>query len=165
MPVYHFTEHAYRSWRPDHPRGYTKKGIGYLPSDDDAADEYDNAAAQDPLLFDEKTQREVLALVYQICEEEGWRLEGAGFDPTHAHLAISWREYRPWEEGHRRLKNLLTLKLNRRHETPGKRWFARRHGAPRRVRHMKHLRYLVRTYFPDHPGFFWSRGMPVPVLD
>jgi hypothetical protein len=113
MPVYHFTEHAYRSWRPDHPRGYTKKGFGYLPSDPDAADEYDNAAAQDPALFDDEIQREILALTYQICEEEGWRLEGAVFDPTHTHLAISWMRYIPWEEVQRRLKNLLTFKLNR----------------------------------------------------
>src|SRR5688572_8577289 len=105
MPVYHFTEHAYRSWRPDHPRGYTKKGLGYQPPDEDVADEYDHAAAQEPVLFDETTQREILALTYQICEEEGWRLEGVAFDPTHTHLAISWVAYLPWEEVQRRLKN------------------------------------------------------------
>ena len=165
MPVYHFTEHAYRSWSPDHPRGYTKKGFGYQSPDKDVADAYDNAAAQDAVRFDEKIQREILALVHQICDEEGWRLEGAGFDPTHAHLAISWVGYVPWEEVQRRLKNLLTLKLNRIHGAPGKRWFTRRRGAPRRVRNRQHLDCLLDTYFPDHPGIFWRRGMPVPVLD
>ena len=118
-----------------------------------------------PVRFDEVTQRQILALTYQICEEEGWRLEGAAFDPTHAHLAISWRGCVPWEEVHRRLKNLLTLKLNRRHHSPGKRWFTRRHGAPRRVRTRKHLDYLLNTYFPDHRGIFWRRGMPVSTFD
>jgi hypothetical protein len=162
MPVYHFTFHAYRSWNPDHPRGYTKKGIGYLPPDPEMTKRYNRNAKQPPVLFDCELQKEILSLTYVTCEEEGWRLEAAGFDPTHAHLMVSWVRFIPWEEVDRRLKNLLALKLNRRHHSPGKRWFVRRHGAPRRVRDKQHFTYLAEIYFPDHRGAFWKRGMMPP---
>src|SRR5262249_14192832 len=107
-------------------------------------------------------QRHILLFAHDICERAGWRVEAAGFDDGHAHLAISWREYIPWEEADRKLKNLLALKLNRWKNTPGKRWFVRRHGCPRRVRNHAHLDYLITEYFPDHPGVFWKRGMALP---
>ena len=31
MAVYHFTIHAYRSWRPDNPRGYVHHTAFYRP--------------------------------------------------------------------------------------------------------------------------------------
>lgn len=164
MAVYHFTTHAYRGWDADHERGYTKKGEGYQPPDEDRADWYDANAKQDPVEFDEATQRELLILAHQICEEEGWCLAGAGFERKHMHLAVSWRPYIRWEEVDRRLKNLLALKLNRKHNTLGKRWFSRRHGAPRRVRDQDHLEHLFRSYLPDHRGLFWKRGMPLPNI-
>jgi len=165
MPFYHFTIHAYRSWRPDHPRGYTKKGEGYQPSDPKKARRYDDSAKQDAVLFDRQTQQEILTIAHTTCEEEGWRLEAAGFDESHTHLVVGWRGFVSWEEVDRRLKNLLVLKLNRNHETPGKRWFVRRHGAPRRVKNEDHLNYLKDVYLPDHPGIFWKRGMKLPQLD
>jgi hypothetical protein len=78
MGVYHFTMHAYRSWRPDHPRGYTIKGFGYQPPDPVAADVYDENAKQDPVVFDHQTQREILVLAHQICEEKAgaWSSRG-----------------------------------------------------------------------------------------
>lgn len=164
MPVYHFTDHAYRNWRPDHPRGYTRKGEGILPPDPKMADDYDEAAKQEVAVFTGEIQREILVLAHQICEEEGWRLEASGFDEGHAHHVISWRGFIAWEEVHRRFKNLLALKLNRRHNTPGKRWFVRRHGAPRRVERREHFDYLLDVYLPDHPGVVWRRGMELPKL-
>ena len=71
MPVYHFTIHAYRSWKPDHPRGYTDRGKGYQPPDADRADDYDRAAKQEPVKFDRSTQEEILVIAHLICEEEG----------------------------------------------------------------------------------------------
>jgi hypothetical protein len=165
MPVYHFTIHAYRSWRPDHPRGYTVKGKGYQPPDPDKAAEYDERAKQDSVIFDAAIQREILVLAHEICEKEGWRLECAGFDQTHTHLVLSWTGFNRWEDVDRRLKNLLALKLNRGHKTPGKRWFVRGRSAPRRVRDAKHLNYLKKTYLPDHPGLYWERGQPLPKLE
>ena len=116
------------------------------------------------LLFTLELQREMLVLAHQICEEEGWRLEAAGFEEGHVRHVISWRGSLQWDEVHRRFKNLLVLKLNRRHETPGKRWFVRRHGAPPRVERAEHFEYLREVYLPDHPGLFWKRGMKLPTL-
>jgi hypothetical protein len=62
VAVYHFTIHAFRSWRPDHPRGYTRKGEGYQPPDEEMAEKYDQAASQDAVIFDESLQREILVL-------------------------------------------------------------------------------------------------------
>ena len=157
MPVYHFTLHAYRSWRPDHPRGYTRRGEGYQPPSEEVAEEYDRRARQDAAVFTPEIQRDIFSIAISICDEEGWRLEAAGFDEGHVHLVVSWRTFNRWEEVDRRLKNLLALKLNRKHQTPGKRWFVRGRSAPRRVT-PKHFDYLIETYLPDHPGIFWKRG-------
>jgi hypothetical protein len=162
MPVYHFTLHAYRSWRPDHSRGYTLKGRGYQSADKEQADFYDKNAKQDAVRFDEKTQREILKIAHEICDKEQWKLELAGFDETHTHLVLSWTEYVRWEDADRRLKNLLALKLNRLHDTPGKRWFVRGRSAPRRVKDRKHFNRLRDDYLPDHPGLFWKRRMKLP---
>ena len=128
------------------------------------ADDYDEAASQSAVTFDRALQEEILAVSHQISEEEGWRLEAAGFDPTHAHLIISWKTFTSWEKVDQRLKNLLSLKLNRRRGITGKRWFVRRHSAPRRVRNRKHFDYLLTEYLPDHPGICWKRGMKLPEL-
>src|SRR5262249_5274061 len=143
MPVYHFTLHAYRSWRPDHPRGYTKRGHGYQPPDADQAEQYDQNATQDSVEFDNSIQREILRLVHDICGREQWRFEAMGADPTHLHLILSWRKFNRWEEVDRRLKNLIALKLNRARNTPGKRWFVRGRSAPRRVKDRAHLDHLL----------------------
>src|SRR3982751_754116 len=92
MPVYHFPLHAYRSWRPDHPRGYTRKGKGYQPPSEEMADQYDRNAKQDPVQFTDEIQKEILLLAHSICDEEGWKLEAAGFELGHTHPVVSWRE-------------------------------------------------------------------------
>ena len=144
VAVYHFTLHAYRSWRPDHPRGYTLKGDGYLPPDSIQADQYDARASQDGVIFDDDTQKRILLITHEICERDGWRLDAAGFDPTHTHLLICWRRFLKWEYVDQRLKNLLALKLNRHYNTPGKRWFVRRHGAPRVLQGYAHQQAIGR---------------------
>jgi hypothetical protein len=52
MAVYHFTLHAYRSWSPAHPRGYTQRGKGYQPSDPAKAEEYDGRAKFPKAIFE-----------------------------------------------------------------------------------------------------------------
>ena len=129
------------------------------------AQDYNEAAKQEAVIFDTSVQKEILVLAYEICEREGWRLEGAGFDETHTHLVLGWHGFITWEKVDQRLKNLLALKLNRRHNTPRKRWFVRGRSAPRRVKDQKHLDHLLETYLPDHPGIFWKRGDPLPSLE
>jgi hypothetical protein len=165
MPIYHFTIHAYRSWRPDHPRGYTKKGEGYQLPDTDRAKAYDAAATQEAVKFDGRIQRMILSMTHSICEREGWRLEVFGADPSHLHIVVSWRKFQRWEEADRRLKNLLALRLNRQHRTAGKRWFVRGRSAPRQVKDERHFARLKDRYLPDHPGIYWRRGMPLPVIE
>jgi len=165
MAVYFFCIHAYRNWRPDHPRGFTKKGDGYQPPDHDLAEQYDLNAVQEPASFDDPIQREILVYSHDICTTEGWKLEAIGFDPGHLHVLISWQDFVDWKWVDQRLKNLLALKLNRRHDSPGRRWFARRHGAPRRVDDRGYFDHLVEKYIPDHPGLFWKHGMELPRLE
>ena len=128
------------------------------------AEKYDQAASQDAVAFDHALQEEILVLANEICEQEGWRLEAAGFEETHTHLIISWKTFVSWEKVDQRLKNLLSLKLNRRRGITGKRWFVRRHSAPRCVRNRKHFDYPLTEYLPDHPGIFWRQGMELPKL-
>jgi hypothetical protein len=44
VAVYHFTYHAYRSWMPDNPKGYVRRGEGILPPDAEMARLYAKAA-------------------------------------------------------------------------------------------------------------------------
>jgi hypothetical protein len=165
VAVYHFTIHAYRSWRPDHRRGYTRKGEGYQQPDEAMTEDYDEAASQPAVIFDDALQREIPVLTHETCEEGDWRLDAVGFDPTHTHLVIGWSRFVMWERVDQRLKNLLSLKLNRRRGIKGKRWFVRRHGAPRRVKDRAHFDYLLSEYLPDHQGVFWKCGMELPRID
>ena len=67
VPVYLFTYHAYRSWMPDHKRGFTKEGGGYQAPNAALANAYHNAAASPPFEFDPATQRfliEVVLILY-----------------------------------------------------------------------------------------------------
>ena len=162
MPVYHFTVHAYRSWRPDHPRGYVQRDKGYLPSDPNMADRYDERAGQEPNRFDDRTVQEVLVIgCIDICRRRGWRLHGVATDPTHLHWLVSWPGFTEWGEVLQVTKNVLALLLNRVTEQKGRRWFVR-NGSRKRVADRGHLDYLLGRYLPDHRGPFWREGHAVP---
>jgi hypothetical protein len=161
MPVYHFTLHAYRSWRPDHPRGYTRRGKGYQKPDPEQARKYDERARQDPAKFVHEVQILLIRFAHEFCQRRKFRLHGAGNEAGHVHYALSVQGYCDWHEVMRRLKNVLSLILNRHFNTPGKRWFVRG-GSRKRVLDLTHLNRLLLKYFPDHPGPFWREGMPLP---
>src|SRR2546429_9481265 len=161
MPVYHFTLHAYRSWKPDHPRGYTKRGEGYQKPDSDEARKRDERAKQDPAKFVREVQVLLIRGAYDFCQRRKFRLHGSGNEEGHVHFAISWRGFSDWREVMRRLKNVLSTMLNQHFKTPGKRWFVRG-GSRKRVSNVRHLTHLVRTYFPSHPGVCWCEGAPLP---
>ena len=161
MPVYHFTLHAYRSWRADHPRGYTKRGKGYQPPDPDEAKRRDERAKQDPAKFEEEVQIQIIRITHDFCRRRKMRFHGAGNEEGHTHLVLSWRSYMAWHEVMRRLKNVLATELNKHFNTPGKQWFVRG-GSRKRVRDEKHLDRLLDKYFPDHPGVYWREGVVIP---
>ena len=161
MPVYHFTFHAYRSWRPDHPRGYVRRNEGILPPDPEQAKRYDARAKQEPVTFDTAVQQVLIRGAIDICTRRRWRLHAVGTDPSHVHLVVSWRAYFPYSEVMRQLKNVLSYLLGLQIGPRGRRWFVR-NGSHRRVKDDRHLNHLVETYLPDHPGLFWCEGRPIP---
>ena len=161
MAVHHFTYHAYRSWRPDHPRGYTK-GEQILPSDRERAASYDRKAYQPPVRFDRFIQSVLVWGAYDICQRRGWRLHSAATDPTHLHVVVSWRGFIPWKDVRDRMKNVLSYLLGRATGQQGRRWFVR-DASRRRVERRSHFDYLMDEYHPDHRGVKWREGMPAPV--
>ena len=161
MPCYHFTIHAYRSWSPSHPRGYTERGNGYQPSSPETAADYDDRAKQLPAIFTREVQRLLVHIAHEFCQRRKYRLHAVGNEDRHVHYALSWSGFSDWHEIARRLKNILGIELNKHFSTPSKRWFVR--GASRkRVTDQKHLNHLINTYLPDHPGIFWKEGMRLP---
>ena len=161
MPVYHFTLHAYRSWRPDHPRGYTKRNEGYQPPDPELAQQYDDLAKFPPVEFDQEIQEILILGAHDICTRRGWRLHGIGTDPEHVHIVLSWKTYTPWRQVMEKLKNLLSLFIARAKSVPGRKWFVV-NGSRTRVLDDEHLKYLLNTYLPSHRGLCWREGRQLP---
>jgi REP element-mobilizing transposase RayT len=161
MPCYHFTLHAYRSWNPGHPRGYTLRGQGYQPTDPQRAEDYDQRATQDSAAFPRGVQRLLIRIAHDFCTRRRFRLHCVGNEDRHTHYVLSWRGFLTWDEVMRRLKNVLSTMLNQHFETPGKRWFVRG-GSRKRVKNRAHFNRLKSVYLPDHPGIYWSEEMPLP---
>ncbi|HSV15521.1 MAG TPA: hypothetical protein VLI90_14770 [Tepidisphaeraceae bacterium] len=161
MPVYHFTLHAYRSWRADNRRGYVHHTDGLCKPDKEIADARDRLAKFDEVTFDETIQRLLIRATLETCRRRNWRLHGAGNDETHLHLAISWKRFEPVDDVMNRLKNALSFVLGKEIGPRGRKWFVRG-GSRKRVNDSEHLDYLLDRYFPDHPGVFWREGFAVP---
>lgn len=162
VPVYLFTYHAYRTWNPDHPRGFVQdQERGYQPPNKALAAEYDRAATAPPALFDGLAQDFLVRMAYDFCVRRGYRLHAIATDPTHVHVVVSWRDGMTWTSIRQSLKNLLSLGLNRMHPGRSEKWFSR--GASRkRVRDAAHLRHLLETYLPRHRGLRWTEGDAPP---
>jgi hypothetical protein len=156
MPVYLFTYHAYQSWLPDHRRGYVEKGAGIQPSNIQLANAYRAEAQHPPFLFDSLAQYYLILKAQAVCTEDGYRLHGAGSETTHLHFIVSWHdESLPYGKVRGRIKNLMSLDLSRRAGITGRPWFSV--GASRkRVNDLRHLRYLLDKYLPNHRGVGWN---------
>ena len=76
---------------------------------------------------------------------------------------MSWKPFSDPHEILRRLKNTLSLLLNKHFKSPGRRWFVRG-GSLRRVRNQNHLNRLIEKYLPDHPGLFWEENLTLPMI-
>ena len=161
MPVYHSTLHAYRSWNPDHPRGYTERNKGYQPPNPERAEQYDLNAGQDKVVFDTLIQEVLILGTADICRRRQWRLHGAACDPSHVHVVLSWWTFIPWNQVMEKLKNLLSLFLGRATGQSGRRWFVVK-GSRKRVKDREHLEHLLKTYLPSYRGLFWREGMELP---
>jgi REP element-mobilizing transposase RayT len=169
MPVYLFTFHAYRSWMPGHPRGYTRRGEGYLATDEEAARQYAENAAGEAVLFDRALQRALIEEAQTACRHQQIRLHGGSTEPTHVHLLVSWKHGKSWMAVRTGLKTSLSLRLKREgeerdcqsgendgHNEEG-RWELRlsRGGSRKHVKDREHFSHLMRKYLPDHGGVKW----------
>ena len=90
-----------------------------------------------------------------------WRLHFAATEQTHVHYLISWPDQQSWQAVSNRLKNVASLMLGRKTNSPGRDWFVR-HGSRKRVRDRQHFDYLINTYLPRHRGLCWRDGDPAP---
>jgi len=163
MPTCHFTFHAYRAWRADHPRGYVKRNKGVVPPNSDEAASWDRQAKGGAVVFDERIQSILICGAKDICDRRNWILEGIGTDPTHIHLAISWNGFVKCDDVLAKLKNVLSYILGKWSGKRGKRWFGR-YGDWKVVTDAEHLEYLLASYFPGHRGLCWRRGGPLPTI-
>jgi hypothetical protein len=163
VAVYHFTLHAFGTWRADHPRGYTIREEGYQTPDAEEQKRREDDLSQRVIAFDEPMQRILVAGAHDICQRRGWTLHGAGNDRTHFHALISWKEFTDWQDVRDKLKNVLSLLLGRWSGQTGTTWFVDG-GSRKRVTTRKHFDYLLDTYFPDHRGVFWREGMVLPEI-
>ena len=163
MAVYFMTLHAYRSWPPDHPRGYVRRHEGILPPDPERAGEYDERATQEPVTFDAEMQNVMIAGAYDICTRRKWRLHAIVFEPNHVHLLISWHGFTPWLDVRAKVKTLLSLFLGRLVSEQGRNWFVDG-GSRKRVTTPGHFNYLIETYIPKHSEQKWFEGEPLPAV-
>ncbi len=156
VPVYLLTFHAYRSWRPDHPKGYVRQGEGILPPDTEMATQYDRNATRPQVTFDNNLQEILVEGTRDICERRDWRLHYVATEPTHMHALISWTDGElDWKFVHDTLKRLLGMMLAQQTQTKGRKWFVRK-GSRKRVRDQAHYEYLMNEYLPKHRGRRWS---------
>ncbi len=163
MAVYLITLHAYRTWGPDKPRGFVRKGQGIQPPSEEVARMYNGQAGDDPVSFSVVSQRVLITGAYDICAHRQWRLHAVGTDPTHGHFLISQSGFMNWQAVRDKLKNLLSLFLGRASGVQGKRWFVA-DGSRKHVQNKAHFDYLVDSYLPKQRGAFWKEGDVLPGL-
>jgi hypothetical protein len=140
-----------------------KRDKGVLPPNQEEAAAWDRLSAHDAVLFTDVMQSILICGAKDICDRRTWTLEGAGTDPTHVHLAVSWDGFVPCDDVLGKLKNVLSYLLGKWSGKGGKRWFGR-YGDWKIVNDTEHLEYLLNTYFPDHRGLCWRRGEPLPSV-
>lgn len=149
-----FNFHGYRTWMPDHDRGYTRHNEGVLPPDAEMAENYRRRAKFDEVVFDESRQRVIVDAAVEICRTVGIDLYYAVCVNTHAHVLVAWRDDRTREQLYDRMKRVIALKLARTEGVQGRRWLAARR-AGKKVLEGDHLRYLMTEYLPGHHGVSW----------
>ena len=152
MPVFLFTFHGYRTWMPDHPRGYNRKNEGTFAPDPEMNEHYERRAHFDEVRFDAERQKVVVDAYVEVASNLDLRLYYAVCVDTHAHPLVGWRDDREWTYIHDRLKSIIALKLGEAERVKGRRWLtARRIGE--QVSESEHFAHLMTVYLPDHRGY------------
>ena len=159
MPVYLFSYHGYRTWMPDHKRGYTKRGEGDQPSDPEMARKYEDRAKHEKTIFTLEIQRALIEEAMSASKYQNFHLHAGAGEPTHVHNLVSWTDSRTWMQVRSGLKSSLSRHLCALTDTlfNGQTVLKLSRGASRKhVEDQGHFNYLIETYLPRHDGAFWS---------
>ena len=70
VAVYLFTFHAYRSWLPDRPQGYVRRGKGIQGPDTKMAELYKRDAKHPAMRFDAQMQDILVTTTRSICAKK-----------------------------------------------------------------------------------------------
>jgi len=157
MPCYLLTVHTYRSWMPDHPRGFVQENRGVRPPNPRLADAYRGEASDEPFVMDGATQRFVIDVVRGVGARRDWRIHAVACEPSHVHILVSWETDATWGAVRAKFKNIIALELSKRHGQEGRHWLSDG-GSRKRVKDRRHFDYLVTTYLPKHRGEQWYQG-------
>jgi hypothetical protein len=156
-----FTFHAYRSWMPDHRLGYTKNGVGVLPTDLEMNKWYDERAHFDEVRFDEAFQQVAIDAIKEVCVRKNYLLYYAVAISTHAHAVVGWDdEAIEHSSVHDTIKRIVGFKLAQHTGIKGRKWLSMgRDEKPVLTR--RHFFHLVTEYLPDHHGATYTmKGLP-----
>ena len=96
---------------PDHKRGYTQRGKGYLPHDDEMAESYARRAKNEQTVFDDQIARALIEELMTACAHIDCRLHAGTTEPTHIHGLVSWKDQRAWMRVRTSIKTSLTKRL------------------------------------------------------
>lgn len=161
MPVYVFTFHAYRSWMPDHPRGYVVRNKGVHAPDHAEAERYRSIATHDEFSIEDEFQLVIIDEAQRAVAFQQLHLHHVATETTHAHLLVSWRSKMKWRQVRASLKSSLTLAIRDRMRKQGRDASVPifSHGSSRkRIRNWRHFRYWLDEYGPSHSGWKWTEG-------
>ena len=158
MACYLFTYHGYGTWLPDHSRGYVRRKEGILATDTAMATCYRRNLVEDPVHFSRPWQRHLIDAATEAFEHQELRGHFVATETTHIHVLVSWRSNAAWQLVRRRLRNSLTLQMNRKVER--RTWFSKQ-PSRRQVCHRSHFEYLMNVYLPRHSGLKWCEGRGV----
>lgn len=163
MAVYLFTFHAYRSWLPDHRRGYVKRHQGILPPDAQMSEHYVRRARFDAVRFSPAMAQRIIECTQQVCQQYEWRCHCITVVWSHVHILLSWRGFRAFDGVRTMLKRELGRGLRQRFTNNLTQPFFSRGSSRRRIIDRRHFDHLMNTYLPAHRkyhGIYWSETPP-----
>lgn len=151
MAVFMFTFHAYRSWMPDHRRGFVIRGKGIQKPSPQLARRYRALAKHERMVFTDALADQMIAAVQNLCRDKPWDLRGVVVVWTHVHVIVSWRRFQDVKRARAVLKRAITTWLR---DCAGQRrkWLSGG-GSIKRVRDRPHYVHLTRRYLPDHKRY------------
>ncbi len=153
MAVYLYTFHTYRSWSPDHRRGFVQRKQGILPPDAAMAAAYSRRARFERFTLDEPARRVALDAVRQTCaaaSRSDWELHLAVAVFNHLHVLVSWRHFTDADRVKAVLHRAITVHLRDAFGLPAGRPVLSRGGSRKRITTPKHYNHLKHTYLPSH---------------